>query len=106
MQSNSLHPTRRIFMLQATTACLACPAVAQTAPVDEASDTAVALGYKHDTAKVDTAKFPKHQASQHCANCQFWQAKPTDAWSGCAMFGRKAQVAKNGWCNAWVRAPG
>ncbi len=100
------HPTRRIFVMQATLATLACPASAQTSPVDEASDTAVALGYKHDTTKVDTAKFPKHQASQHCANCQFWQAKPTDAWSGCSMFGRKAQVAKNGWCAAWIKTPG
>ena len=23
-----------------------------------------------------------------------------------AMFGRKAQVAKAGWCQAWVKAPG
>lgn len=104
---NKLHPTRRVFLLQASTACLACPAApARANPVDEASETAVALGYKHDTAKVDTAKFPKHQKSQTCANCQFWQAKPTDAWSNCAMFGRKAQVANKGWCAAWVKAPG
>lgn len=102
----AMNPTRRIFILQATTATLAVPAFAQTAPLDEANETAIALGYKHDTTKVDPAKWPKHQASQHCANCQFWQAKPTDAWSGCAMFGRKALVAKNGWCNAWVKIPG
>ncbi|MBV8037478.1 high-potential iron-sulfur protein [Roseateles sp.] len=101
-----MHPTRRIFMLQATTACLACPTLVQATPVDESSETAVALGYKHDTTKVDAAKFPRHQADQHCANCQFWQAKPTDPWSGCAMFGRKAQVAKNGWCVAWAKIPG
>lgn len=103
-----MHPTRRIFMFQATTACLACPplAKAQTAPVDEASETAIALGYRHDAAKVDTAKYPKHQAGQTCSNCQFWQAKPTDAWSNCAMFGRKAQVARAGWCLAWAKAPG
>ncbi|MFX7906657.1 high-potential iron-sulfur protein, partial [Acinetobacter baumannii] len=64
-----MHPTRRLFMFQATTACLACPAIAQTSPVDEASETAVALGYKHDTSLVDAAKFPKHQPGQHCANC-------------------------------------
>lgn len=94
-------------MLQATTACLACPAVAQTTtPVDEASETAVALGYKHDTTKVDAAKYPKHQNSQTCANCQFWQGKPTDPWGGCSMFGRKAQVANKGWCVAWVKTPG
>ncbi len=102
-----LPPTRRVFMLQATLACLACPtAQAQTSPVDEASETAVALGYKHDTAKVDAVKFPRHQAGQHCANCQFWQARPTDAWSNCSMFGRKVQVANKGWCAAWAKAPG
>ena len=54
-----MHPTRRIFMFQATTACLACAAIAQTStPVDEASETAVARGYKLDTSKVDKAKFP------------------------------------------------
>jgi hypothetical protein len=109
LETHMSHPTRRIFLLRAASATAACSALtaqAQTSPVDEASDTALALGYKHDTSKVDAAKFPKHQREQHCANCQFWQAKPADEWSACAMFGRKAQVAKNGWCNAWVKAPG
>ena len=72
------------------------------AHVDEADEQAVALGYKQDTAKVDAKKYPKHNPTQHCANCSFWQGKPDDAWAGCAMFGRK-QVAKNGWCQAWAK---
>lgn len=74
------------------------------AHVDEADEQAVALGYRHDTTKVDVKKYPQHTASQHCANCSFWQGKPADAWAGCAMFGRK-HIARDGWCQAWAKAP-
>jgi hypothetical protein len=37
--------------------------------------------------------------------CAFWQGTPTDAWAGCAMFGRK-QVAAGGWCSAFSKKPG
>lgn len=72
------------------------------AKVDEADDTAVGLGYRHDTTKVDTKKYPQHKADQRCNNCQFWQGSATDAWAGCAMFGRK-QINANGWCVAWKK---
>ncbi len=81
------------------------PARAQAAAhVDENSEQAIALGYRHDTRQVDAKKYPKHDASQHCGNCSFWQGKPTDTWAGCAMFGRK-HIANVGWCQAWVKAP-
>jgi High potential iron-sulfur protein len=99
-------PNRRIFIIASGVALGAPLARAQSAArVDEADETAVALGYRHDTSKVDGKKFPKHEAKQHCANCSFWQGKPADPWAGCAMFGRK-QIANNGWCNAWAKAPG
>ncbi|WP_426079201.1 high-potential iron-sulfur protein [Janthinobacterium sp. PSPC3-1] len=76
-----------------------------TAPkVDEDSDQAKALGYRHDTNKVDTKKYPQHKPAQHCANCSFFQGKKDDAWAGCAMFGRK-QIAGPGWCLAWAKLP-
>ncbi len=75
------------------------------ARVDEGDEQAVALGYKHDTTKVDAKKYPKHAASQRCNNCSFWQGKPDDAWAGCAMFGRK-HIAGPGWCQVWAKAPG
>ncbi len=92
--------TRRIFMAQLT--AIACPSLHAQASkqVDEASEQAVALGYKHDTTKVDTKRYPQHKPAQRCNNCSFWQGKPEDAWAGCAMFGRK-QIAGAGWCQVW-----
>jgi hypothetical protein len=97
-------PARRVFALQAVAcagALCGLDARAQ-AKVDESDENAAALGYKHDTSKVDAAKYPQHKADQKCLNCQFWQGAKTDAWAGCAMFGRK-QIAANGWCVAWKK---
>jgi len=102
--STSTSRRRFIVSIAAVGGCgSAASAFAQAgAHVDEADEQAVALGYRHDTTKVDAKKYPKHNPTQHCANCSFWQGKPDDAWAGCAMFGRK-QVAKAGWCQAWAK---
>ena len=96
---------RRVFLLRAVAATsllgVAAGAAAQ-AKVDEADETAVGLGYRHDTNKVDTKKYPQHKAEQKCNNCQFWQGSASDAWAGCAMFGRK-QIASAGWCLAYKK---
>lgn len=87
----------------AVIAAAAGPGVAfAQARVEESDAQAQALGYRHDTTKVDKAKFPKHSAEQNCANCQLFQAKAGDAWGGCAIFPGK-QVAAKGWCSAWVK---
>ena len=77
-------------------------AFAQGPALAESDPQAVALGYKADTTKVDAKKFPKHEASQKCTNCQLYQGKPTDAMGGCPLFAGK-QVAGPGWCSAWVK---
>ena len=102
--------TRRVFVIRSIAggcAALALPALAQTTPsrVDETDETAVALGYKHDTTQVDAKRFPKHSAAQTCLNCSFFQGGASDAWGGCAMFGRK-HIAAAGWCQAWAKKPG
>jgi hypothetical protein len=82
------------------------PLAARAAPhVAEDDETAVALGYRHDTRQVDAAKFPKHKPEQRCVNCSLFQGAATDEWGGCAMFGRK-HVAAAGWCNVWAKMPG
>jgi len=78
------------------------PAHAQPAKVDEADPQAQALGYRHDTSKVDKAKYPKHEATQKCSNCQLFQGKAGDAWGGCPLFPGK-QVSGNGWCSSYVK---
>ncbi len=99
--------TRRIFITRSIAsgcAVLAAPVITHAAPprVDEKDETAVALGYLHDTKKVDKQQFPKHNPAQNCANCSFFQGAANDEWGGCAMFGRK-QIAAAGWCNAWAK---
>lgn len=102
--------TRRVIVLRSLAGAGALlgvshAALAAVAKVEESDETAVALGYKHDTAKVDTKRFPKHAAAQRCNNCALYQAAAADAWGGCAMFGRK-HVAGAGWCSAWAPKPG
>jgi High potential iron-sulfur protein len=68
--------------------------------VSEADPTALELGYKQDTSKVDQAKYPGHTPAQRCAGCQMYQSRTGDEWAGCILFSPK-QVAANGWCNQW-----
>ena len=100
-------PNRRVFLMRVAAggSALAASGVLQAqARVEESDDNAVALGYRHDTTKVDKKKYPQHTNDQKCNNCAFWQGSPTDAWAGCSMFGRK-HIAGPGWCMAW-RKPG
>lgn len=70
--------------------------------MEETDPTAVALGYKHDVAKVDAAKYPAFAAGRNCANCQLYQAKAGEAWGACGAVGDKLVNAK-GCCVAWVK---
>ncbi len=101
--------SRRIFIARTLAggcalAGLGTAALAAT-HVEETDETAVGLGYRHDTKTVDQKKYPNHTPQQQCVDCAFWQGTPTDAWAGCAMFGRK-QVAQHGWCSAFAKKPG
>ena len=52
---------RRVFVLAlAGSGLLAGRAARAQAKVDEADETAVALGYRHDSTKVDAKKYPQH----------------------------------------------
>lgn len=87
----------------AVAAAIAAPrARAQAAKLDEKDPQAAGLGYRHDTTKVDAAKFPKHTAQQQCSNCALFQGKAADAWGGCPIFAGK-QVSGKGWCSAWAK---
>lgn len=95
---------RRVFLMQVAacgTALTAVQAHAQ-AKLDEKDAQAVALGYLHDTTKVDAKKYPKHTKDQKCTTCALYQGKAADAWGGCPLFGTK-QVAGPGWCSAWAK---
>jgi len=63
----------------------------------ESDPTAKALGYTEDASKVDKSKFPAYKPGAHCATCNFFQGKPSDAYGPCQIFPGKAVAAK-GWC--------
>ncbi|RQS08880.1 high-potential iron-sulfur protein [Burkholderia sp. Bp8998] len=77
-------------------------AAADAGVVQESDANAQALGYKTDASRVDHAKFPKFQAGETCANCQFFQGKTGAAMAPCAVFGGK-QVSAKGWCSAYAK---
>jgi len=78
---------------------------AQENALDPESPQAKALGYYEHFEDVDQAKWSRYEAGQVCANCQLAQGDVTADWMGCGIFPGK-QVAKEGWCNAWVQRQG
>lgn len=86
-----------------------------TGAVDEKGPQAQALGYYHDVAKVDVAKWPRkgqpESANANCANCQLLLnrgqkvAGMDGEWGLCALF-QDGLVNVNGWCNSWVQKQG
>ena len=112
------NPDRRRFLKLGAGAVAAVPvaalvggrvAYASDLPkLDEADPSAVALGYKHAAADVDTGKFPKRTGpegeKQFCSNRNLYQAGDAD-WGPCAIFPGRS-VAAAGWCNAWIPKQG
>jgi len=100
--------SRRRFIAAATVLASAlavgrrAAADAGAGTVQETDANAQALGYKTDAGRVDHAKYPKFQAGEACANCQFFQGKPGAATAPCAIFGGK-QVNAKGWCSAYAK---
>lgn len=77
-------------------------AFAADAPhVDEASAQAASLGYKHDAATVDKAKYPRYTDGMACGKCALYQGAEGAEWGGCGIFAGQAVAAK-GWCNAYA----
>lgn len=92
--------TRRVFMLQVVTgtAALAAGNLAQAQDrLSEDDPYARSMGFKFDTNKVDKARYPRHDPSQNCSNCQLFGGKPGDEWGPCSFFGDRL-VKPTGWC--------
>ena len=109
----SKHISRRRF-LAASGAAFAVPMglalvsarvqAAELPHLDEADPIAAALGYKHDSGKIDAVKYPAYKPSQVCSGCALVQGAAADAWRPCGIFPGKAVSAK-GWCAAFAAKP-
>jgi hypothetical protein len=100
---------RRVILLSisavavASAAGIPLSALAALQKVDPKDPQAAALGYTDDTTKVDKKKYPKHEPSQTCSNCQFYVAAQEESnLAPCTILGGKAVAAK-GWCSAWAK---
>lgn len=96
---------RRVFLLHlmAGSAALAAPAtgraqeaVAVGPPVKETEPYPKSMGFRLNTANVDQAKFPRHDVTQKCSECQLYSGKAGEALGPCSFF--KRMVAPEGWC--------
>ncbi len=105
--------TRRVFMMQAVagTTALAVQGTAlaedprPTEAVKETDAYPKSMGFKLKTEMVDKAKFPRHDVSQKCSECQLYSGKPGEELGPCSFF--KRLVPPNGWCrNFKQRKPG
>lgn len=77
--------------------------------VDQASDQARQLGYRHDATEVDISAFPKRTGTgadnQFCKTCQFFGGTAEDEWGECVIFSGNL-VNGGGWCNSWFERAG
>jgi hypothetical protein len=80
----------------------------QDAPKEEIlkedDPTAVALGYKEDTIKVDKVKYPQHKDDQVCEGCALAPVAKEGDRIACTAFQNKL-VSKKGWCMAFAKKP-
>ncbi len=72
--------------------------------LEESDTVAKALGYRHDTIKVDQSRYAQHKPGQACRNCIQFKGAATDSWGPCAIFPGK-QVNANGWCITFAARP-
>lgn len=96
------HHGRRVFLLKAiatTSAFVATRghAAEETERVTETDAYAKSMGFKLDTNQVDQVKYPRHDATQHCAVCQLYSGKAGDPLGPCSFYGGRL-VAPTGWC--------
>ncbi len=109
----SKHISRRHFLMSSGVALLVPMGLAVVANrvhaaelphLEETDPTAAALGYKHDSTKVDAAKYPAHKPNLICSGCSLVQGSDAEAWRPCGIFPGKSVAAK-GWCAAFAAKP-
>jgi len=72
--------------------------------LEETDPLAIALGYKEDSTKVDSVKYPQHKPEQVCTGCALYLGKPDEAFAPCTAVGGKL-VAGPGWCAVYAPKP-
>ena len=95
-------PGRRVFVLHAFvgTSAMALQrgarAETSTEAVKETDPYPKSMGFRLNTANVDQAKFPRHEVTQKCSECQLFSGKAGEPTGTCSFFKRVVPI--DGWC--------
>jgi hypothetical protein len=93
----------KLVPLAGAAAVLPRVALAADVPVlTEADPMAKAMGFRLDTTKADSAKYPKHANDQMCAKCLHFTQPGADS-AKCDLFSKI--VPKGGWCSGFSKRP-
>jgi len=76
--------------------------LADIAALTEDDKMGKAMGFRLQTDKADTVKYPKHTNEQVCAKCVHY-ATPTAETARCDVFNKT--VPKGGWCSGFSKRP-
>jgi High potential iron-sulfur protein len=68
-----------------------------TEKLTEADPYAKSMGFRLNTANADKVKFPRHDVSQKCSECQLFSGKPGEPIGPCSFYGGRL-VPVDGWC--------
>ena len=79
----------------------AAAASADLPHLTDANPAAASLAYTENADAVDPRKFPKHQPSQRCATCKYFQSGTGSLYAPCRLYPGSA-VNANGWCAGYV----
>jgi hypothetical protein len=67
-----------------------------TEAVKETDPYPKSMGFRLNTANVDQAKFPRHEITQKCSECQLFSGKAGEPTGTCSFFKRVVPI--DGWC--------
>jgi High potential iron-sulfur protein len=93
----TIHALQVAAASSALAANLATAAEESAEKVTEVDPYAKSMGFRVDTAQVDQAKYPRHEVSQHCSECQLYSGKAGEPTGACSFYGGRL-VPINGWC--------
>jgi hypothetical protein len=93
---------RRVFILHAVVGASALAAASSQAAdeaekVTEADPYARSMGFRLDTSQADKVKYPRHDVTQKCSECQLFSGAAGAALGECSFYGGRL-VPVNGWC--------
>jgi hypothetical protein len=96
------HANRRVFILHSIAGAAALAfqaeagAQASTEPVKETDPYPKSMGFRLNTANVDQVKFPRHEVTQKCSECQLFTGAAGEPTGTCSFFKRVVPI--DGWC--------